>query len=662
MSKRRVAGFLIGASLAAAWPAAALAQAAPAATSAGEVRGPVAFTLPTGWSATTSGERTTIAPPEPDSRMIVVPVGAQADGEAAAAAAWRAVDPAFKRTIDVSSAAAAKSGWDKRQLIEYRTSPEERRIVRALAARSGGQWVVFLTDSSSAAFDRRRAGYAQINDSVRPKEYVAESFAGRTAAPLDAARIAQLRSFLEQSAEQLRIPGIGFALIANDRIVAEGGVGVRALGRPDKVDARTKFMIASNTKSMATLLLAKAVGEGRIGWDDPVTKAYPSFRLGSAETTAKTKIRHLVCACTGLPRKDLEWLLIDVDRVGAEDTFRQLAATEPTSGFGEAYQYNNLMASAAGYVAAHLFYPKMEIGAAFDRAMDEHVFGPLRMKDTGFDDPRKLRGNVAAPHADNLKFQAELLAQDPNALVGPYRPAGGAWSSAHDMALYALNELRGGKLANGRQMADREALLMRRFRGVSSGDGSFYGMGLETEIGSGVEVVRHGGSLFGYKSDFYFLPGAGIGAVILTNSDNGRPLLDAFLRRLLEVTYGGKSEAAGMVAAARTKFDADLASFNRELTFPPDPAVTAALADRYVHPELGTLTVSRTGGGLSVDFGTMASAMTTMRNPDGTVSLVTVSPQFMGLPILPGKAADGARTLTIRDSQHQYVYREAAAR
>ena len=44
------------------------------------------------------------------------------------------------------------------------------------------------------------------------------------------------------------------------------------------------------------------------------------------------------------------------------------------------------------------------------------------------------------------------------------------------------------------------------------------------------------------------------------------------------------------------------------------------------------------------------------------MSLVTVSPQFMGLPILPGKAADGARTLTIRDSQHQYVYREAAAR
>ena len=58
-------------------------------------------------------------------------------------------------------------------------------------------------------------------------------------------------------------------------------------------------MIASNTKSMATMLLAKLVDEGKIGWDDPVVKDYPAFRLGSDATTAKTRIRDLVCACTG---------------------------------------------------------------------------------------------------------------------------------------------------------------------------------------------------------------------------------------------------------------------------------------------------------------------------------------------------------------------------
>ena len=636
-----------------------VASAAEPSAAQSEIRGSIKFDLPTDWKASTVGAVTNIVPPEADSRMILVEVGAAPDGDGAAAAAWKIVEPTFARSIDVSTAASPKSGWEARQLIAYKSSPSERRTVGALAVRESGRWTVILIDSSDQAYDRRRAGYAQVRDSVRPKDYAPERFAGRTARPLTPERVAALTQFLEQSAEQLRIPGVGFALIEGDKIIAEGGVGVRAVGRPEKVDARTRFMIASNTKSMATLLLAKAVGEGRIGWDDPVTKAYPAFRLGSPETTSKALIRHLVCACTGLPRKDLEWLLTDVDQSGAEDSFTQLAATLPTSGFGEAFQYNNLMASAAGYVAAHLYYPQMEIGAAFDRAMKQHVFDPLGMRDTDFADARRIRGNVASPHADSLDATATLVAQDANALVIPYRPAGGAWSTAHDMALYALNELRAGQLADGRQMANREALLARRFKGVASGDGAFYGMGLETETSTGVEVVHHGGSLFGYKSDFYFIPSAGIGAVLLTNSDNGRPLLDAFQRRILEVLYDGKPEAATMVAAARTRFDADMKSLKADLTLPADMAASTALAGRYVHPDLGTLTISRKDGVVTFDFGTLASAMATKRETDGTLSFVTASPNIAGLPVVPGKATDGVRTLTIRDSQHEYIYREA---
>jgi CubicO group peptidase (beta-lactamase class C family) len=605
------------------------------------------------------GNRIVVAPPEQGGSVVIVPVGTATDAAAAVATAWKQVDPAFAREL-LTSFPQASPSWDEVRSFSYKTSPDEQRDVFARAARAGDQWVVMIVDSSDQLIGRRGAAFNQILDSAKPKDFVPETFAGRPPLELDAARIAELRRFLEESAKELRIPGIGYALIQNDKIIAEGGVGVRQLGRPEPVDAHTRFMIASNTKSMATLLLAKAVGEGRIGWDDPVTKAYPAFRLGSPETTAKTKIRHLVCACTGLPRKDLEWLLKDVDKVTANDSFVQLAATQPTSGFGEVYQYNNLMASAAGYVAAHLYYPKMEIGAAFDKAIQVNVFDPLGMKETDFRDARRISGNVAAPHADDLDARATLIGQDENALVKPYRPAGGAWSSAHDMALYTLNELRGGRLPNGKQMADRDALLERRVPGVATGEGRRYGMGLSTTLSSGIEVVHHGGSLFGYKSDFMFIPAAGIGAVILINSDNGRPLLDAFRRRLLEVTYGGKSNATAMVSAARARFDAGLAAMNKEIKLPADSAATTALASRYVHPTLGTLSVERGAAGVEMDWGTMTSLVGTRTNADGTLSFVTSSPQILGLALQPGKAADGARTLTIRDPQHEYVYREAA--
>jgi len=46
-----------------------------------------------------------------------------------------------------------------------------------------------------------------------------------------------------------------------------------------------------------------------------------------------------------------------------------LAKNSPTSGFGEIFQYNNLMAAAAGYLGGHIAYPNMKLGTAYDAAM-----------------------------------------------------------------------------------------------------------------------------------------------------------------------------------------------------------------------------------------------------------------------------------------------------
>ena len=45
------------------------------------------------------------------------------------------------------------------------------------------------------------------------------------------------------------------------------------------------------------------------------------------------------------------------------------SGAEPTSAFGEVFQYNNMMAAAAGYIGGHLVYADLELGAAYDRAM-----------------------------------------------------------------------------------------------------------------------------------------------------------------------------------------------------------------------------------------------------------------------------------------------------
>lgn len=635
-------------------PTATQSSALAAADTPAKTGGGTAFTVPEGWALTTAAGFATLNPPEPDTRIAIVEIATAADGAAAAAAAWASYRPTANRKVELVTPRAARNGWDERQVVDYETSPNEKAAVQAIAHRKGAGWTVVILDASQATLEKRGAAASLILQSLRPAGYARESFAGRTPAKLDAARIAALQDFVKVAMQQLGIPGAAMALSQDGKIVFEGGMGVKQLGKPDPVDADTLFMVASNTKGMATLLLATLADEGKLRWDQPVTEVYPAFRLGSDATTAKTLVKHLVCACTGLPRKDMEWLLNTRAETPASDTFKQLAATQPTSNFGEVFQYNNLMAAAAGYVGGRLVYPQREVGDAFDAAMRQRIFAPLGMTRTTFDSRAAQQTNHASPHGDSILTQAPAVAtMELNYTIFPFRPAGGAWSSAHDMIRYVDNELAEGKLPNGKQLVSPTNLLERRKANVPDGEDGFYGMGLSGNTRWGVPIFNHGGSMGGFKTDIVFIPSANVGAIILTNADNGKSLLRPFQRRLAELLYDGVPEAAGDVESAGKRIKAQLAKYRELLTIPA--ASTDLLAQRYTSPELGNLTVTTTPAGTifrAVSFGTSVGSR---NNPDGTISFITIDPTNEGIELVAGTAA-GKRTLTLRDAQHEYVY------
>ncbi len=51
-------------------------------------------------------------------------------------------------------------------------------------------------------------------------------------------------------------------------------------------------------------------------------------------------MKHLICACTGLPRQDLEWLF-EYQGVTPAEAMATLGTMQPTSKFGEMFQYSN---------------------------------------------------------------------------------------------------------------------------------------------------------------------------------------------------------------------------------------------------------------------------------------------------------------------------------
>lgn len=637
-----------------------MASAQQTAAPPGEVvtiGGDATMSAPEGWTTTRSGDVVRFAPPEADATIALLPVAAATSGREAASLGWARARPGVTRPIRLAEDVPARDGWDQITVVNYDVPPAEKAVAQAVAFRHGQRWTVLVVDGALATLAKRGGQISPALQSLRPAGYAKESFAGKTAHPLDAARIAALKSFATDSMAKLKIPGAGIALIDHGRIVYEGGLGVKDVASGAPVDQNSLFMIASNTKGMSTLLLASLVDQGRLDWNRPVIDYLPSFRLGDAATTRKVLVKHLVCACTGLPRKDLEWLFNTAPGTRAEETFRQLAATQPTSGFGEVFQYNNLMASAAGYLAAHILYPRMELGAAYDRAMQERIFTPLGMTSTTLSTARATAGNWAKPYDADLDDRVMPVDMKYNDAIAPYRPAGGAWSSAHDMALYVLNELNEGRLANGKRMMAPANLLARRVHNVPVGEKKWYGMGLEEDQSDGVSVISHGGSLFGYKSDWFALPGAGVGLVVLTNSENGTALANQMERRLLELLYDGKLEAAENIASVADRSARELAKLRSELTLPVGADAAAEVTGDYRNPDLGPLAVRFEGGKLNLRATSIWSEAALRKNKDGTQSLVSVSPGIGGLDFLITKR-DGRKALIVNDAQHEYVFVE----
>jgi hypothetical protein len=135
-------------------------------------------------------------------------------------------------------------------------------------------------------------------------------------------------------------------------------------------------------------------------------------------------------------------------------------------------------------------------------------------------------------------------------------------------------------------------------------------------------------------------------------------LLGPFGRRLLEVTFDGKLEAAGDVAkAARHK--AALAKDRERLVVPAAPALVNDLAKRYSSKELGELAVLNQDGVTTFDFGEWKSTLASRKNDNGTTSFITIDPTNEGFEFVVGKRA-GKRVLIIRDGQHGYIFTETA--
>jgi CubicO group peptidase (beta-lactamase class C family) len=321
-------------------------------------------------------------------------------------------------------------------------------------------------------------------------------------------------------------PGLAVLVRRNGRTVLEHGYGVRELRSRKAIDGRTGFRLASVTKQMTAAAVMLLVRDGRLRYDDALTRVLPGFPAYGSGIT----IRHLLTHTSGLP--DYEQLMEGVEKEKGpiwspkrqiRDSEVLALLEEETHGLfapGARWAYSN-----SGYVLLGLVAARAA-GKPLGDVLRERIFAPLGMTRTlAYEAGRNEVPDRAYGHTKEAAGFRETDQSSTSATLGD----GGVYSCLDDLARWD-EALRTGALLSKEEMAP--ALTAVRLadgseprwpEGEPGGDNLApgrpvaYGFGWFLDPWQGHDRSWHHGETMGFRSVVERFPADDLTVIILAN-------------------------------------------------------------------------------------------------------------------------------------------------
>jgi CubicO group peptidase (beta-lactamase class C family) len=353
------------------------------------------------------------------------------------------------------------------------------------------------------------------------------------------AQPAPLNGFDDYASKAMRdweVPGMAVAIVKDDKIVYAKGYGVRRLGETTPVDERTLFAIGSSSKAFTAASLAILIDEGKIKWDDRVSKYLPDFEVYDPYVTRELTIRDLLTHRSGLERGDFLWYGTENSRA---EILRKTRFIKPTWSLRSTFGYQNLM-----YLAAGMVVEKVS-GKTWDDFVAERIFTPLGMSVSNTSIKAfKPGGNVATPHAKIDNKVGVIPWRD----IDNIAPAGSINSNVIDVAQWIRLQLGQGTFdgkkifgpAAAREMHMGQTVIrLEGTQALTYPEAHFlnYGMGWFLSDYKGRKLIEHGGAIDGMRAEVALIPEEKLGVVILTNM-NGSIVSMPLLYRIIDSYLG----------------------------------------------------------------------------------------------------------------------------
>jgi CubicO group peptidase (beta-lactamase class C family) len=363
-----------------------------------------------------------------------------------------------------------------------------------------------------------------------------------------------------------KVPGVSLAVISGGKVVWARGYGVVAVnGKP--VDAETLFQAASISKPVTALLALRLVDEGKLSLDEDANLKLRSWRVPENEFTKDQKVtlRRMLNHSAGLTGHGFDGYvaggpvpsladILDGKKPANSEAIRVEAVP------GTAWSY-----SGGGYVVVQQLVTDVT-GESFPELARKEVLGPLNMAHSTFRQPlpASLEANAAAGYdGDGAMIKGRWHTY-------PEMAPAGLWSTPSDLARVVLELQHGGHIL---KPATQRALLTKQLYD--------YGLGIGLQDKSGRQSFSHSGGNAGFNCNLFgYLDGDGV--VVMTNSDNGWPLIEEIMRSV----------------SAEYRW----ADYKQRTVIHLEAAALQGYAGRYVFPSKAEIGVTHEGGKLFASY------------------------------------------------------------
>src|SRR5205085_1531847 len=301
----------------------------------------------------------------------------------------------------------------------------------------------------------------------------------------------------------------GVVLVAKDGVTVTSkvaGIANKATHAP--IDLNTKFNLGSMNKMFTAVEIAHLAQAGKLSFTDTVGKQLPDYP--SKEVAAKVTIHHLLTHTSGLGMYWNDKFMAQRDKLLTVAAHLPLFASDPLA-FppGEKFQYSN-----AGYMLLGAIIEKVS-GQDYYSYVQEHIYNPAGMNDTGFYEPGKPIPNLAVGYTRmslNGQPQTEIRDNESSREIKG-GPAGGGFCTGPDLVRFQ-KALFSYKLLD---KAHTELVTTGKVDGP--GGKSRYGYGFGDSNSDGKHIVGHNGGAPGIAANLDMFPESGYTAVELMNAD-----------------------------------------------------------------------------------------------------------------------------------------------